>query len=104
MRCCCRRSPFCPTLAEVADDPIGVNSRLGTYTNFVNLCDLAAIAVPAGFDSEGLPIGVTLIGPAWSEGRLAALADSIHRANGDRVGATQHDAAAARRSRRGRRR
>ena len=35
-------APFCPTLAEVAVDPIGVNSRLGTYTNFVNLCDLAA--------------------------------------------------------------
>jgi allophanate hydrolase len=81
--------PFCPTLAEVAANPIDVNSRLGTYTNFVNLCDLAAIAVPAGFDSNGLPIGVTLIGPAWSEGRLAALADSIHRANVDRVGATR---------------
>ena len=52
-----------------------MNSRLGTYTNFVNLCDLAAIAVPAGFDGNGLPIGVMLIGPAWSEGRLAALAD-----------------------------
>jgi allophanate hydrolase len=80
--------PFCPTLAELAADPIGVNSQLGTYTNFVNLCDLAAIAVPAGFDGNGLPIGVTLIGPAWSEGRLAALADSVHRANVDRVGAT----------------
>jgi allophanate hydrolase len=80
--------PFCPTLAEVAADPIGVNSRLGTYTNFVNLCDLAAIAVPAGFGSNGLPVGVTLIGPAWSEGRLAALADVIHRGNVDRVGAT----------------
>lgn len=79
---------FCPSLAEVAADPIGVNSRLGTYTNFVNLCDLAAIAIPAGFDNNGLPIGVTLIGPAWSEGRLAALADSLHRANVDRIGAT----------------
>ncbi|HEY2617730.1 MAG TPA: allophanate hydrolase [Acetobacteraceae bacterium] len=82
-------APFCPTLAEVAADPIGVNSQLGIYTNFVNLCDLAAIAVPAGFDSNGLPMGVTLIGPAWSEGRHAALADSIHRANVDRVGATR---------------
>ena len=81
--------PFCPTLAEVAFDPIGVNSQLGTYTNFVNLCDLAAIAVPAGFDSKGLPIGAMLIGPAWSEGSLAALADSIHRANVDRIGATR---------------
>jgi allophanate hydrolase len=81
-------APFCPTLAEVTADPIGVNSRLGTYTNFVNLCDLAAIAVPAGFDSNGLATGVTLIGPAWSEGRLAALADDIHRGNVDRIGAT----------------
>jgi allophanate hydrolase len=82
-------APFCPTLAEVAADPIGVNSRLGAYTNFVNLCDLAAIAIPAGFDNDGLPIGVTLIGPAWCEGRLAALADSLHRAKVDRIGATQ---------------
>jgi allophanate hydrolase len=80
--------PFCPTLAEVAADPIGVNSRLGTYTNFVNLCDLAAIAVPSGFDGKGLPIGATLIGPAWSEGRLAGIADAMHRAATDRVGAT----------------
>ena len=90
-------APFCPTLAEVAADPIGVNSRLGTYTNFVNLCDLAAIAVPAGFDSNGLPMGVTLIGPAWSEGRLAALADDIHRGNVDRDRRNTHDAAATRR-------
>jgi allophanate hydrolase len=81
--------PFCPTLAEVAADPIGVNSELGTYSNFVNLCDLVAIAVPGGFDAKGLPIGVTLIGPAWSEGRLATLADRMHRANVARVGATQ---------------
>ena len=81
-------TPFCPSLADVAADPVGVNSQLGRYTNFVNLCDLAAIAVPGGFDSNGLPIGVTLIGPAWSEGRLAAYADAIHRANVDRIGAT----------------
>jgi allophanate hydrolase len=71
--------PFCPTLAELAADPIGPNSRLGTFTNFVNLCDLAAIAVPAGMGADGLPVGVTLIGPAWSEGRLAPLAEHIHQ-------------------------
>jgi allophanate hydrolase len=81
--------PFCPTLADVAADPIGVNSRLGMFTNFINLCDLAAIAIPAGFDNNGMPIGVTLVGPAWSEGRLAALADLIHRASVDRIGATR---------------
>jgi len=72
-------APFCPTLAELAADPFGPNTRLGTFTNFVNLCDLAAIAVPAGFGVDGLPVGVTVLGPAWSEGRLAAIADHIHR-------------------------
>lgn len=81
-------APFTPTLAALERDPIGPNSRLGTYTNFVNLCDLAAIAVPAGFGLDGLPAGVTLVGPAWSEGRLAPIADELHRALGDRVGAT----------------
>ncbi len=81
-------APCWPSLAELEADPIGPNSRLGTYTNFVNLCDLAAIAVPAGFTAHGAPVGVTLVGPAWSEGRLAALADAIHRQATDRVGAT----------------
>lgn len=72
-------APFCPTLAALEADPIGPNARLGTFTNFVNLCDLAAIAVPAGFGADGMPVGVTVIGPAWSEGRLVAIADHIHR-------------------------
>ena len=81
-------APSWPTLAELDADPIGPNSRLGTYTNFVNLCDLAAVAVPGGFTPGGAPVGVTLVGPAWSEGRLAALADRVHRQATDRVGAT----------------
>ena len=81
-------APFTPTLKQMEADPIGPNSRLGTYTNFVNLCDLAAIAVPAGFGADGLPVGVTLVGPAWSEGRLAAIADSVHRACAGAVGVT----------------
>ncbi len=81
-------APGTPTLAELQADPIGPNSWLGSYTNFVNLCDLAGWAVPAGVDTHGLPVGVCLLGPAWSEGRLAALADQIHRAHTDRIGAT----------------
>ena len=65
--------PGVPTLAAMAAEPIAANSRLGTYTNFVNLCDLAALAIPAGFRADGVPVGVTLVGPAFSEGRLAAL-------------------------------
>ena len=62
------------TIAEVAADPIALNSNLGTYTNFVNLLDLAAISVPAGRRADGLPSSVTLIGPAGSDGYLAGLA------------------------------
>ncbi|MBV8911773.1 MAG: allophanate hydrolase, partial [Acetobacteraceae bacterium] len=82
-------TPFFPTIAAVAADPIGTVGRLGTFTNFVNVCGLAAFAVPAGFGSDRLPCGVTVIGPAWSEGRLAAIADMLHRVGVSSVGVTQ---------------
>ncbi len=81
-------TPFCPTLEAVANDPFGPNRRLGTLTNFVNLCDLAGYAVPVGFGTDGLPTGAMLLGPAWSEGRLAGLADALHRRFATTVGAT----------------
>ncbi|WP_250448414.1 allophanate hydrolase, partial [Actinotalea sp. C106] len=59
-------SPEHPTLAEVAADPLGVNARLGTYTNFVNLFDLAAVAVPAGRTSTGA-FGVSLVTRAFED-------------------------------------
>ena len=62
------------TLAEIESDPIRLNSNLGLYTQFVNLLDLAAVAVPAGFRRNGLPFGVSLIGPAFSDPALLALA------------------------------
>jgi allophanate hydrolase len=62
-----------PTIAQVRDDPIGINARLGTYTNFANLLDLAALAVPAG-TVAGLPFGIMLTGPAGSDTRLAEIA------------------------------
>ena len=62
-----------PTLAEVAADPVGVNSRLGRYTNFANLLDLASVAIPAG-TVRGLPFGIMLTGPAASDRRLAEIA------------------------------
>lgn len=75
-------APGIPDVAAMLADPIGANSRLGTYTNFVNLCDLAGIAVPAGFDRDGVPFGVTLLGPAFSEARLVALGGALHHAAG----------------------
>lgn len=62
-----------PTLQEVAADPTGVNSRLGRFTNFANLLDLAALAVPTG-TVDGLPFGVMFTGPAFSDRALADLA------------------------------
>jgi allophanate hydrolase len=62
-----------PTITQVRDDPIGINARLGTYTNFANLLDLAALAVPAG-TVAGLPFGIMLTGPAGSDTRLAEIA------------------------------
>jgi allophanate hydrolase len=62
------------TKAAVLEDPLRLNTNLGYYTNFVNLMDLAAIAVPAGFQRDGLPFGVSLVGPAFSDQALLALA------------------------------
>jgi allophanate hydrolase len=79
-------APIFPTLAELADDPIGPNSRLGTYTNFVNLLDLAAIAAPGPFRADGLPAGVTFIGRAGSDHALATLAAAFFRGIGGQTG------------------
>jgi allophanate hydrolase len=65
------------TVAEVETDPIALNSNLGSYTNFVNLLDLAAISVPAGLRSDGLPSSLTLIGRAGTDSHLASLAELI---------------------------
>lgn len=66
-------APLFPTLADLEADPIGPNSRLGTYTNFVNLLDLAALAVPGPIRPDGLPAGTTLVAPRGHDHRLADL-------------------------------
>jgi allophanate hydrolase len=66
-----------PSKAEVAADPIGVNSRLGTWTNFMNLLDYSALAVPVGFSERDLPVGVTLFGPAFADLTLLSLARAL---------------------------
>jgi len=77
------------TIAEVNADPIRLNSNLGTYTNFMNLLDLAAIAVPAGFQPNGLPFGVTLAAPAFTDEGLCRLGGALHRALVQTMGATR---------------
>jgi allophanate hydrolase len=71
-------APNAPTVAEVTADPLGPNARLGTWTNFVNLLDLAALAVPGPFRPDGLPAGITLIGPRASDAALASLGRVFH--------------------------
>ena len=80
-------------IADVDADPVGRNSDLGIYTNFTNLLDLAAVAVPGGFkmgdfEAGGFPAGVTLIGPAWHDGVLAGYARAMQQAAGLSLGAT----------------
>jgi len=82
-------APTIYTITEVNADPIGKNRNLGWYTNFVNLLDLAAIAVPSSIRADGLPFGITLIGPAGSELRLADLAQRYHYATGLSLGVSK---------------
>jgi allophanate hydrolase len=71
------------SVAEVMADPIRLNSRLGTYTNFVNLLDLCAIAVPSSIRADGLPSSVTLVAPTGADGLIAGVAAEVEsRSNG----------------------
>ncbi|ANX05514.1 allophanate hydrolase [Immundisolibacter cernigliae] len=77
-----------PTRAAVLADPVVMNERLGYYTNHMNLLDLCAVAVPCGFLPSGLPFGVTLQAPAGNDRALLVLADRLHRALNETLGAT----------------
>ena len=80
-------APTIYTVEQVLDDPIGLNSRLGTYTNFVNLLDLCGLAVPASLRADGVPFGVTLLAPAGQDTALAAIGRQFHHATGLPLGA-----------------
>ena len=73
--------PTAPTTYNVKQllaDPIQLNSRLGTYTNFVNLLDLCGLALPASLTSKGLPFGITLLAPGGQDARLAEIGRVFH--------------------------
>ena len=82
-------SPTIRRISEMADEPVLYNSQFGTYTNFTNLADLSALAIPAGFREDGLPAGVTLIAPAWHDHALAELGKRWQQAQALPLGATQ---------------
>jgi allophanate hydrolase len=76
------------TIAEVEADPVRLNSNLGYYTNFVNLLNMSAIAVPCGMQANGLPFGVTLSAPAFAERRLLEMGARLQAQTAIRPGAT----------------
>ncbi len=76
------------TIAQMQADPVALNRNLGEYTNFVNLLDYAAIAVPSNLRADGLPFGVTLIGPCGSDWQLAELGQRLHLSTGLKQGFT----------------
>ncbi|MEW6444555.1 MAG: allophanate hydrolase [Pseudomonadota bacterium] len=85
------------TIEALQADPIRLNSELGYYTNFMNLLDFSAVAMPAGFTQSGLPFGVTLFAPAFRDRALLALGARLHAAlaedaglNELNMGATEH--------------
>jgi Asp-tRNA(Asn)/Glu-tRNA(Gln) amidotransferase A subunit family amidase len=69
-------APNHPTIAEIEHDPIRLNLKLGVFASAVNVLDLAAIAIPAGH-VEGLPFGISVIGPAFREGFIMTIAQRI---------------------------
>jgi allophanate hydrolase len=84
--------PTTPTIYaidEVQAAPLRLNALLGTYVNFVNLLDLAAVAVPVGFRADGLPAGATLIAPWGRDATLASFASVLHRWTSRTTGATR---------------
>jgi len=76
------------TIAQMQQDPVVLNRRLGAYTNFVNLLDYAALSVPSAVRADGLPFGITLIAPCGSDWQLADLGQRYHHATGLTQGAT----------------
>jgi allophanate hydrolase len=80
-------APTIYTIEEVLHDPIRLNTRLGTYTNFVNLLDLCGLAVPAAMRGDGTPFGVTLLAPAGEDAALAAIGRRFHQTSGLSLGA-----------------
>jgi allophanate hydrolase len=76
------------TIAQVNADPVKCNSNLGYYTNFMNLLDLSATAVPTGFQLDGMPFGITICAPAFKDMQLLTLAAKVQKHSAKTLGAT----------------
>lgn len=80
-------APTAYSTAQVLANPIELNSRLGTYTNFVNLLDLCGLALPSAMRSDGIPFGITLLAPAGHDAQLASIGRAFHADTGLKMGA-----------------
>lgn len=87
-------TPAAYTVAELAAEPVQLNSNLGTYTNCVNLLDLCGFATPTSFASDGTPFGVTFVAPSGQDAFLASLGRAVHAKAGLPLGATKAKAPA----------
>jgi allophanate hydrolase len=83
------------TRAEVAAEPVQRNTELGYYTNYMNLLDLSALAVQAGFTDAGLPFGVTLVGESFDDRRLLAIGRRLQTVFASTQGASGHRCASS---------
>jgi len=81
-------TPTIYTVKQVLADPIQLNSRLGTYTNFVNLLGLCGLAMPAALRADGAPFGITLVAPGGRDAEVASIARLFHADTGLALGAT----------------
>jgi allophanate hydrolase len=71
-------APSAYSVEQVLANPIELNSRNGTYTNFVNLLDLCGLAVPASMRADGIPFGITLLAPGGQDAKLASIGRVFH--------------------------
>jgi allophanate hydrolase len=81
----------CFSIEQMQAQPVLHNSQLGYYTNFMNLLDLSAIALPTAMTAEGLPFGITLVGGAFHDRALLSIAQRIHKDSGLQSGASQFE-------------
>jgi len=89
----CPTASITPTISQVEASHVRINTDLGYYTNFVNLLDLCALAVPNAFyNKSGMPCGITLMAPAFHDALLAKVGAKFQKLNNLKLGATQHSA------------
>jgi len=84
----CPTAPTAYTTRQILNHPIELNSRLGTYTNFVNLLDLCGMAVPAALHADATPFGITILAPAGADALAASIAREFQADTGLRPGAS----------------